>query len=152
MNKPLKFRICYTDRDGKKSMIYSDDNRFLIGLNGKVYENYGKDWRNPTWEEVFDANETPIIQQYTGLTDSKGNEIYEGDVVKTIYNDDFSVGTVFHHEETGSYRIQSKNQLLPIVTYRFVENKPQGLLLVVHEVIGNIFENNELLTQYEQNK
>lgn len=145
MNIQIKFRLVYTDQDGKKYIIYSDD-RFLIALNGKVYENYGKDWQTPMWDEVFDADEPPIIQQYTGLTDSKGTEIYEGDIVKTIYDDELSTGAVMYHCELGAYRIKTKKHLLPIVTYRFVEDKPIGLITVADKVIGNIFENPELLS------
>ena len=57
MNRPIKFRICYTAQNGQKSLIYSEDKRYLITLDGKVLENYGKDWKNPFWEEVFDADE-----------------------------------------------------------------------------------------------
>ena len=82
MNRTIKFRICYTAQNGPKSLIYSDDKRYLITLDGKVLENYGKDWKNPFWEEVFDADEQPIIQQYTGCHDSANKEIYEGDIVE----------------------------------------------------------------------
>jgi uncharacterized phage protein (TIGR01671 family) len=140
-NRIRKFRVW--DKLAQR-MIYPDkgyQGHYVLDLNGRFHN-----------LQNGSGGDDHVVIEYTGLNDSKGNEIYEGDVVKTIYDDDFSVGAVFYHEETGSYRIQSKNQLLPIVTYRFVENKPQGLLLVVHEVIGNIFENNELLTQHEQNK
>ena len=136
MQRPFKFRICYTDQNGKKSIIYSDNNRFLIGLNGKVYENYGKDWKNPMWEEVFDSYEPPIIQQYTGLKDKYDNPIYEGDIVKW-------------------------DNLNYLVEWNDIAYKWQGRCPYYHSyhnpttesfrdlmngiIVGNYFENNELL-------
>ena len=83
-----------------------------------------------------------IIQLFTGLIDSKGKDIYEGDIVNTIYpNDPYnSIGEVIYHKETCSFKIKAIKHLLPIVTFRFVDDKPDGLLQVADEVVGNIFE------------
>jgi len=87
-----------------------------------------------------------VIQQFTGLKDKNGKEIYEGDIVNTIYPNDppLNIGDVIFYKETCAFRIKTIKQLLPIVTLRFVDDKPQGLLQVADEVVGNIFENPEL--------
>jgi hypothetical protein len=132
MNRTIKFRICYTAQNGQKSLIYSDDKRYLITLDGKVLENYGKDWKNPFWEEVFDADEQPIIQQYTGCHDSDNKEIYEGDIIHLKFND------------------ESVNLVVKWDKYMGLEFHNGGWTSMVHvdthgEVIGNIFEHKHLL-------
>ena len=87
-----------------------------------------------------------IVQQFTGLLDKNGKDIYEGDIVNTIYpsNPLLNIGDVIFDKETCAFRIKTIKHLLPIVTLRFVDDKPQGLLQVADEVVGNIFENPEL--------
>ena len=156
MNRPIKFRICYTAQNGQKSLIYSEDKRYLITLDGKVLENYGKDWKNPFWEEVFDADEQPIIQQYTGLTDKNNIEVYDGDIVKInrcytrpfvnekqqidykFIEGEVEVGKVLWGWNTQKYLVSYEH-----IRYDDIEDfdKPSHRV----EVIGNIFEHKHLL-------
>ena len=140
MNNRFKFRICYTAQNGSKSLIYSDDKRYLITLDGKVLENYGKDWKNPFWEEVFDADEQPIIQQYTGLTDKNKKEIYECDILEftarykqTGPSPVIYYGSSFGCVVTDDGGLKEFWDLSHIVQQHYPE------------IIGNISENPELL-------
>lgn len=79
-----------------------------------------------------------VVQQFTGVKDQNGKEIYEGDIVATIYG---TYGEVIYSDEIAGYRIKINNTLLPLVTYRFVDDVPAALLTVATLVIGNIFQN-----------
>ena len=94
-------------------------------------------------------NSKDIYQQYTGLTDSKGNHIYEGDIIKEHHFEDWGdkigyeyIGIVVYKEYSddilyaGYKTIPAKNQ-----NTKFRGNAIQSDC----EVIGNVFENSELL-------
>lgn len=66
--------------------------------------------------------------QYTGLKDKNGVEIYESDVCKVIYTDGWELGIVEY--EKGTF---------------YVIDNSLGMNYDRIEVIGNIYENPELL-------
>ena len=68
------------------------------------------------------------VGQYTGLKDKNGKEIYEGDIVGTPYN----VGLVFMR--LGCWFVENQKELGYFPQYEI-------------EVIGNIYENPELLEE-----
>lgn len=99
----------------------------------------------PMWKQFPDDDIT--IQQFTELKDKNGKEIYEGDIVKTIYSDENLIGEVIFHSETCMFRIKTKTSLLPVVTLRVKENQESNLIQVAEEVVGNIFENPEMIIE-----
>lgn len=74
------------------------------------------------------------IGQYTGLHDKNGKEIYEGDIVKIKYRDE-DIGKVIYEHNGFSIDVTNMNKNYRRVS--FVDN--------FIEVIGNIYENPELL-------
>lgn len=81
-----------------------------------------------------------ILQQYTGLKDKNGVEIYEGDILKCKTFDGW-------FDKVGYYY----NREVKHVTACSGESEISGFLYipVEREVVGNIFENPELLKNVE---
>ena len=89
------------------------------------------------WMSVIDQE---TICQYTGLTDKNGNKIWENDVVKHYY-DECHAGCI----EVGVIRWNGDEARFE--NFRLIEKYAYYLSgkKCVYEVIGNIFDNPDLL-------
>lgn len=94
-------------------------------------------------------NECPIMQ-YTGLKDKNGKEIYEGDVV--VYVEDVIVETIDGHNRyepegnIGTVKYNNCSYFIDGKEFEFYAYGEQNFVWEELEVIGNIYENPELLT------
>ena len=78
------------------------------------------------------------VGQYTGLHDKNGKEIYEGDILQI----DIERAWVIWNDKYGYF------ELVPIGDYYFDSDViGQALEYTKPEVIGNIYENKELLNE-----
>ena len=167
MNR-FKFRIW--DKQNKTwlengSSLHCYSNWAICPFTGKLVDyvgTFGEDDRcipSPAEDYYFEGTkliQEPryVIQQYTGLKDSFGVEIYEGDIIEYTYNVScfrLSNGELVRGSIPSNETIQEKiNQevkwqgaqfvgIHPIIRigYYLVDKKPQ--------VIGNVFENSELI-------
>ena len=81
-----------------------------------------------------------VIMQSTGLTDKNGKEIFESDIVQTVADCGarLSVFIVEWHEATASFRKAREDGTYHMLDWLSEKEK---------EIIGNIYENPELLEQ-----
>lgn len=125
MNREIKFR-------GK--MLDSDD--FVYGyyihseLPNEIFEHkiYCADVNR-----LIDVKEE-TVGQFTGLHDKNGKEIYEGDIVKIKYRDE-DIGKVIYEHNGFTVDVMNMDRFYGRV----------HLLEKFTEVIGNVFENGDIL-------
>ena len=80
-------------------------------------------------------NDTELMQ-YTGLKDKNGKEIYEGDIVKLRAN--HGIGVVKYYDEWGAFVVEYiKPRQLAVLGMNYYKEDI--------EILGNIYENSELL-------
>ena len=108
------------------------------------HEDLNKTLKNLTKIEYIAGIFLPLnsdveVMQYIGLKDSNKNEIYEGDIVKIedYFGEDI-IGRVIYDEATAGYVFHKGNE-------RNYFQMTLDLESYVYYVIGNIYENPELL-------
>ena len=78
------------------------------------------------------------LMQYTGLKDKNNKEVYEGDIVKLRAN--HGIGVIKYYDEWGAFVVE------------YIKPRPLTVLGMSYykediEVIGNIYENPELIKE-----
>ena len=133
MNREIKFR-------GKNKDIGWVFGQLAYGLNGETYiieeveldNSYGLE-ETILYPVMWHRVSPDTIGQYTGLHDKNGKEIYEGDIVKSFFVDIDEEGNEVYKYRTIKVKYDA------VLCWYNIDN------FMNLEVIGNIYDNPELL-------
>jgi len=122
--REIKFRAW--DKRKKRILLYEVCDWLEIAMDGKIF-----DMRfHGGGEEVTDYY---ILMQYTGLKDKNGKEIYEGDIIE------------FQEMKYEVYYSNTSFKVRPYPYPLHELHRQDGIIYYGCEVIGNIYENPELI-------
>lgn len=133
--RDLKFRSWY---GGKMTYVDLEDLRANVGF---------EDAERNVYEFATDRKNNPVMQ-YTGLKDRNGREIYEGDIVEHPYYPEKQISNVFYKNGSfGTYMDGTKLYGSDDIHGRGWIELSQNSWSTDEdfEVIGNIYENPDLL-------
>lgn len=88
--------------------------------------------------EFFPNHSKDVLMQYTGLNDKNGTEIYEGDIVRAASEGEWRIGEIAWGMAGFFIRLKTA----PNIWYLSKGHNGEDMHC---EIIGNIYENPELL-------
>lgn len=138
--RAIKFRAWDFDKN-KMFYGYELDKPNMIDFNGNVYKtgNTGKMCEYGCSAEYINKAENCVLMQFTGLLDKNGKEIYEADIVLYDRN-------IHKDIDTAKFKVvwAKDRYVLQEINHKYYIDDVTWELV---EVIGNIYENPELLKE-----
>lgn len=156
MNRPIRFRVWSKKID---KFLNSEEHYLAMDGRGIVYNYEDLDLG------LLGADmDNFVVQQFTGLKDKNGKEIYEGDVIS---RQEFIISR--ENVMKGDYKeihrlVIFENGAFQLKRNKYDEESEEGVFVVEHdrylsdqnvtdnkimgwEIVGNIFENSDLIKQ-----
>lgn len=143
--RTIKFRGIALDKNGQRAqMIYGDLNNFFSSRSAYAQKTTHIQYNHAEGVGVYEVD-PETVGQFTGLLDKDGKEIYEGDVVRSIYEWE-------SYEADGEGCIENSTVKKGAVVFEAGEWRVTKEILGLYkwdrktlEVIGNIHDNPELI-------
>lgn len=147
MSREIKFRIW--DKKSKKTRNVESIGFGIIGLSTKGYPVVNALGRNCIENEdilIHRENGEYELMQYIGLKDKNKVRVFEGDVIKFNYNDKEVYSAIEY--SMGVYGVLIKGKCFEYTDF-WTMTDLVGYVGSNFEVVGNIYENKELLEREE---
>lgn len=118
--------------------------KVMVGNTDENDENYTSSiiWNGHDWVH-FDSGSGIHVMQYTGLRDKNGVKIFEGDIVRFKFKNETRIGFVEYVRS--SFLINAGE----IICDNKIRHSFSNASSKEHEIIGNIYENSDLLEVLE---
>ena len=137
--RDIKFRIW----DGAKNEWLASSNKDALPYYGFALVGEVMTVQSPP---IWSLDEGNVVEQFTGLKDINGTEIYEGDIIiqKSLgSNKSECRGKITYKEDHAAFMFEVYERGKPVMWLFLNEFNPEKTC----EVIGNIHENPELLEE-----
>ena len=137
--RDIKFRIW----DGVKNEWLASSNKDALPYYGFALVGEVMTVQSPP---IWSLDEGNVVEQFTGLKDINGTEIYEGDIIiqKSLgSNKSECRGKITYKEDHAAFMFEVYERGKPVMWLFLNEFNPEKTC----EVIGNIHENPELLEE-----
>lgn len=150
MSRDIKFRAWHEDlevmvySDKRNKSTYDIDYEFVINEKGSLVCNWHEDTEDVCGNFIESSGTLDNLMQYTGLKDKNGKEVYEGDIIESPLWEAEPYEIVFKDYAFKARDIRKKIMYGSDLFFD-IDDLLSGCVGETFEVIGNIYENPELL-------